>query len=169
MRFVLSSAKNPFDLRKLGELEAVASLAQVPPFHLDLWQAQNVYYELLQMISREQHVQFSGKWLDRFQQLGEQLGVAVGESLLARGFISLEVEPAYPTSELVQEAGAAAVADAVMMSSHGLQMPIGPIMTSACRLRTRNGVLWVKKGRAECASQSYATKRRAGVQRPIHA
>jgi len=123
--------KNPFDLSKLGELEAVASLAQVPPFHLDLWQAQNVYYELLQAISRERHVQFSGKWLDRFQKLGELLGVAVGESLFAQGSISLEVEPAYPTSEVVQEAGAAAAADAVVMSSHGLQMPAGPGITSA--------------------------------------
>jgi hypothetical protein len=124
-------AKNPFDLSKLGELEAVARLVQVPPFHLDLWQAQNVYYELLLVISRERHVQFSGKWLDRFQKLGELLGVAVGEFLLARGSISLEVEPAYPTSKLVQEAGAAAAADAVMMSSHGLQMPAGPGMTGA--------------------------------------
>jgi hypothetical protein len=98
---------------------------------LDLWQAQNVYYELLLVISRERHVQFSGKWLDRFQKLGELLGVAVGEFLLARGSISLEVEPAYPTSKLVQEAGAAAAADAVMMSSHGLQMPAGPGMTGA--------------------------------------
>lgn len=109
----------------------MASLAQIPPFHLDLWQTQNVYYELLQVISREQHVQFSGKWLDRFQKLGELLGVAVAESLLARGSISLEVEPADPTSELMQEAGAATAADVAMMSSHGLQMPAGPGMTSA--------------------------------------
>lgn len=49
-----------------------------------------------------------------------------GHGRLARGSVFVEVEPAYPTSELVQETGAAAVADAVMMSSHGLQMPAGP-------------------------------------------
>ena len=78
------------------------------------------------MISREQHVRFSAKWPDRFQKLGELLGVAVGESLPVRGSISREVEPEYLTSELVQEAGAAAATDAIMMSSHGLQVPAGP-------------------------------------------
>lgn len=123
--------RNPFDLNKLGEVEAIASLAQVPPFHLDLWQAQNVYYELLQGISREQHIQFSGKWLDLFQQVGELLGVAVGESLLARRFVSAEVEPAHPTSGPLQKAGAAAVPGAVMISSQRPQMPAGPGMTNA--------------------------------------
>jgi len=124
-------AKDPFDLAELGELEAVASLARVPPFHLDLWQAQNVYYELLQVILREQHVQFSGEWLDRFQRLGRQLGVAVGESLLARGSTSLEVVPARPTSGLAKEAGAPAVAGVVMMSSPGVQTSTEPGISNA--------------------------------------
>ena len=124
-------AKSPFDLSKLGELEAVVSLAHVPPFRLELWQAQNVYYELLQMISSEQQVQFNERWPHRFRKLGEQLGVAVGEAQLGRGSISPEVKPVHPNSELVQEGGAAAAAAAVMMSSHGLQMPTGPGMTSA--------------------------------------
>jgi hypothetical protein len=106
-------AKSPFDLSKLGELEAVVSLAHVPPFRLDLWQAQNVYYELLQMISREQQVQFNEQWLERFRKLGEQLGIALGEAPLGRGSISPEVEPAHPNSELVQEGDAAAAAAAV--------------------------------------------------------
>jgi alpha-amylase/alpha-mannosidase (GH57 family) len=125
-------AKNAFDLSKLGEVEAVASLAQVPPFHLDLWQAQNVYYGMLQAILRTQPVQFTGEWLDRFQQLGERLGVAVGESLSSRGSKSLEIVPSHPTSGLVRQAGPpAVVAGAVMMSSPGLQTPADPGMTSA--------------------------------------
>jgi hypothetical protein len=98
---------------------------------LDLWQAQNVYYDLLQGISREQHIQSSRKWLDLFQQVGEQLGVAVGESLLARGSVSVEIEQAHPTSAPLQKAGAAAVPGAVVISSQRPQMPAGPGMTNA--------------------------------------
>jgi hypothetical protein len=115
----------------LGELEAVTSLAQVPPFHLDLWQAQNVYYGLFQAILRTQHMQFTGEWLDRFQQLGEQLGVAVGESVRLRGSKSLEITSSHPTSGRVREAGAPVVAGVVVMNSPGVQAPADPGMTSA--------------------------------------
>jgi alpha-amylase/alpha-mannosidase (GH57 family) len=124
-------AKDPFALDQLEELGAVTSLAEVPPFHLDLWQAQNVYYEVLQAILREQHIHFSREWLDRFQQLGEQLGVAMGESLRARGSKSLEAQPACPPAGLAREAGAPAVTGAVVMGSPGLQAPADPGMTGA--------------------------------------
>jgi len=117
-------AKAPFDLGKLWELEAVVSLAHAPPFDLDLWRAQNVYYQLLQVISREQHVRYSKKWLDHFQKLGDLLGVAVGDSLHARASASLKVEPMSRTPGLVQATCAAR--DAVMMGSHELQIPAGP-------------------------------------------
>ena len=47
-------ARNPFDLISSGNWKQSLRLVQLPPFHLDLWQAQNVYYELLLVISREQ-------------------------------------------------------------------------------------------------------------------
>jgi hypothetical protein len=114
-------AKDPFDLGKLEDLETVAALAQVPPFHVDLWQAQNVYCERLHIISREQYLAFGEKWLRHFQKLGKLLGVAVGESLLARGSASPELEAAYPTSEFEKEGGAAA--DAAMINARVLPMP----------------------------------------------
>jgi len=114
-------AKSPFDLGKLWELEAVVSLAQAPPFDLDLWQAQNVYYELLQVISREQPVRYGKKWLDRFHKLGDRLGITVGDCLRARGAVS----PKSGTSGVVPEDRAAR--DAVMLRH--LQIPAGPGIT----------------------------------------
>ncbi|HWX93973.1 MAG TPA: DUF3536 domain-containing protein [Terriglobales bacterium] len=122
---------DPFALDKLEELGAVASFAEVPPFHLDLWQAQTSYYELSQAIFREQHIHFSSEWLDRFQQLGEQLGLAVGEFLRAPGSKSLEAQSACPPAGLTREAGAPAVTGAVVMGAPGLQTPADPGMTSA--------------------------------------
>ena len=120
-------AKDPFDLRKLGELEALVLLTQVPPFRLDLWQAQNVYCERLQVISREQDVRFSEKWLDAFQKLGTLLGVTVDKALLARSSKPVAVEPIYPDSELVRKAIAAAASDIVALSSDGLQVLAEPV------------------------------------------
>ncbi len=114
-------AKDPFDERKIEELEALASLAQISPFHVDLWQAQNVYYERLQIILGEQLVPVCEKWLRHFQKLGELLGVAVEEFLPARASVSLAFESEYPTSEFIKEGGTAA--DAVMISDGGLPMP----------------------------------------------
>ena len=120
-------AKDPFDLRKLGELEALVVLSQVAPFRLDLWQAQNVYYERLQVISGEQDVQFSEKWLDHFQKLGKLLGVAAGNTLMVRSSASAAVKPVYPNSELVRKVVAAAASDTVVLSSDRLPMPAGPV------------------------------------------
>jgi alpha-amylase/alpha-mannosidase (GH57 family) len=114
-------AKDPFDLKKLEDLEAVAALAQVPPFHVDLWQAQNVYFERLHVISREQQVQFGEKWLRHFRHLAERLGVAAKEALPPRASVSLEVEPAYPTSEFEKEGCAAA--DVARINARILPMP----------------------------------------------
>ena len=120
-------ARDPFDLRKLGELEALVWLAQVPPFRLDLWQAQNVYYERLQVISGEQDVQFSEKWLDRFQRLGKLLGVTIGEILLGRSSKPVAVERIYPDSELMRKVVAAAASETVVLNSDGLQIPAEPL------------------------------------------
>ena len=122
-------AKNPFDIKKLEELEALVSLLKVPPLHLDLWQAQNIYYERLQVVSREKYLQLSEKWIERFQKLGGLLGVAVDESLFARGSTPIEVELAHSISESVNKIGAPA-ADAVVISSHNPQTAAESEMTS---------------------------------------
>jgi len=115
-------ARDPFDLRKLGELEALVLLAKVPSFGLDLWQAQNVYYERLRVISREQDIRWSGTWLDRFQNLGKLLGIAVDESMPVRKSPSIVLEPVCPDAELVKKVVTAA-SETVVMSSDRLQMP----------------------------------------------
>jgi hypothetical protein len=115
-------AKNPFDLRKLGELEALVLLAKVPSFGLDLWQAQNVYYERLQVISCEPAIRWSGKWLDCFQNLGKLLGIAVDESMLAGKSASVVLEPVCPDAELVKRVVTTAP-DTVVVSSDRLPRP----------------------------------------------
>ncbi|MGB9285295.1 MAG: DUF3536 domain-containing protein, partial [Candidatus Sulfotelmatobacter sp.] len=113
--------RDPFDLNKIEVLEAVASLAQLPAFQVDLWQAQNLYYERLQIMSREQLLQIGEKWLRHFQKLGELLGVAVGEFASARGSVSLAVEPVCPTSDFVKEGGMAP--EAAMIGPPDLTLP----------------------------------------------
>jgi hypothetical protein len=93
---------------------------------MDLWQAQNVYYERLQVISREQDVRFSEIWLDRFQKLGKLLGVTVDKTLFARASKPVAVEPIYPDSDLVRKVVAAAASEAVVLSSDGLQITAKP-------------------------------------------
>lgn len=96
-------ADNPFDLRRLEDLEALTSLARVPPFHVDLWHAQNVYYDLLQTILGDPRAKVSGKWHDNFQKLGELLGVAGGEALVKPRSTNMEVEPVCPGFGFVQK------------------------------------------------------------------
>ena len=66
---------DPGHLQKLAALEALVALAQVPPFKVDFWKAQNVYYELLQAVSDGKHLKRDQEWLDRFRSLGEKLGI----------------------------------------------------------------------------------------------
>jgi len=64
----------------LQSLESLVQLAQVPPFHVDLWEAQNQYYELLQTISASSHLYVDRTWLGHFHKLGDELGVAPSQS-----------------------------------------------------------------------------------------
>jgi hypothetical protein len=116
-------ANSPFDSGKLEKLEALVSLAQVPPIHFELWQAQNVYYELSQAILCEQHLQVSPRWLDLFQKLGELLGVAVADALLARLTSSPAVEAPHPASTFVREA--------VLTAPHAALMSLDEIQRRA--------------------------------------
>ncbi len=96
--------EDPFDLTNLGALEALLLLAQYPLFKSDLWQAQNVYYEVLQAISPAQDVRLSRRWFERFQRLGDLLGVAAN---------GITVQSAAQVPEMA----AATTSDAVVMSS----------------------------------------------------
>ena len=75
-------SQRPGNLEILESAEALASLSRVPPFEVNLWKSQNVYYELLQAVSRVP-LHASRAWLEHFRGLGEWLGVAVSERSLA--------------------------------------------------------------------------------------
>jgi len=75
--------RKPADLTTLQALEASVQLAQVPPFDVDLWEAQNQYYELLLTISSTSNLYVDRTWLGHFHKLGDELGVAPSQSFAA--------------------------------------------------------------------------------------
>jgi hypothetical protein len=75
-KFLSDWKRQPGDLEKLDALEALVTLAQVPPFKVDFWNAQNEYCELLQAVCDGKHLNDDEKWVERFRSLGEQLGIS---------------------------------------------------------------------------------------------
>jgi alpha-amylase/alpha-mannosidase (GH57 family) len=73
-------AKDPLNLKSLEKLDGLVSLAGSPPFDVDLWQPQTMYYEQLKMILSTKTSSMSEPWLGRFRGLGSRLGIAVPES-----------------------------------------------------------------------------------------
>ena len=70
-------ARKPGDPEALEIVEALVSLARVPPLEVDLWKSQNVYYQLAEALSGATQTRMSDDWLDRFRGLGRWLGVTV--------------------------------------------------------------------------------------------
>jgi alpha-amylase/alpha-mannosidase (GH57 family) len=75
--------RSPEDIALLQKLEAVAKLVLTLPFEVQLWRAQDTYYEMLQTVYRE----FTARtdedarlWLSHFVTLGEHLSVHVPSS-----------------------------------------------------------------------------------------
>jgi alpha-amylase/alpha-mannosidase (GH57 family) len=74
------------DPERLKKIEAVVALARSLPFEVDLWQVQNIYYELRQSVYRELLAQSDEKaraWVESFHSLGRQLGMAEAEPQVA--------------------------------------------------------------------------------------
>ena len=73
----------PMDLAPLRQLEVAAAVTRQLPFHLDLWQIQNVYYRILQTVypdlkSQAQNGEEGAReWVEHFKALGAQLRVCV--------------------------------------------------------------------------------------------
>ena len=67
--------------RSLKPVQAAAALVRTLPFEVDLWRAQNVYYELLRGVYPEfldkadQGDEEAHAWVERFVPLGEALRV----------------------------------------------------------------------------------------------
>ena len=76
-------AVDPTELTVLKRVQAAAALVRTLPFEVDLWRAQNVYYELLRAVYPEfldqadQGDEAAHAWVERFVPLGEALRVWV--------------------------------------------------------------------------------------------
>jgi alpha-amylase/alpha-mannosidase (GH57 family) len=76
--------ERPADPDLLQRVDATVALARTSPFDVDLWQAQNGCYELLQSIYPEQREKSetgdaaAAEWVRRFRTLAERLAVRVG-------------------------------------------------------------------------------------------
>jgi hypothetical protein len=75
--------EQPEDPRRLEEVESLIGLIRTLPFPVDLWLAQNRYYEILQSTYPKLREQAeAGKkgaqdWVERFRVLGDELRVRV--------------------------------------------------------------------------------------------
>ena len=71
--------KNPEELSLLAQLDGAVGLAHSLPFEVDIWKAQNVYYDLLQQIYAEfeeeatQGYADARQWVTAFTSLGKKL------------------------------------------------------------------------------------------------
>jgi len=100
---LLESWKNePGDLQRIKALETLVTLAQVPPFKVDFWKAQNAYYDLLQAVSDGKHLRGGSEWLDHFHVLGERLGIAPSQ-LLPVPVFTCDDEPTFATSKILEQ------------------------------------------------------------------
>jgi hypothetical protein len=76
--------QEPMNLARLQTAHAAISLARTVPFTVNLWKAQNLYYELLQTLLAQprKHEGEASEWAALFAGLGELLGVAVSAPVL---------------------------------------------------------------------------------------
>ena len=65
----------------LHEALAVANIIRFMPFEVSLWQAQNIWNDLLRRIEAEQ----DEDWKALFRELGEAMNIAVDELALEEG------------------------------------------------------------------------------------
>ncbi len=80
-------ARKPADLHLLEVAESVASVARVVPFDVNLWNSQNVYYELVQAVSAQARLRPGNgaeDLLERLAGMGERLGLAAPRLRLRR-------------------------------------------------------------------------------------
>ncbi len=116
--------RKPADLPTLQALEALAQLSQVPPFNVDLWEAQNQYYELLQTISSSGHLYVDRTWLGHFHKLGEELKIAPSQSFTAIMAYSVK-EAAVPSQKSIEPPMRPVVRDGrLSRAGNGPQLPV---------------------------------------------
>jgi len=76
-------AENPHDLDLMKKLEGAAGIARTLPFEVNVWRAQNNYYQVLQKYYPDQVVRAAQgrpedrEWIEHFIALGKNLAVHV--------------------------------------------------------------------------------------------
>jgi len=76
--------ENPDDIELMKKFEAAAGLARSLPFEVNVWRAQNNYYEMLQRVFPARRDAGDREWVEHFASLGRNLAVKADE--LAREF-----------------------------------------------------------------------------------
>jgi alpha-amylase/alpha-mannosidase (GH57 family) len=66
--------EKPEDPDMLNQVEALVEAVRLLPFEVDLWRLQNAFYDVLRRNSFETK---GSEWIDRFKELGAQLGLAL--------------------------------------------------------------------------------------------
>lgn len=78
-RLLKSIQETPQKTELLQQANVLVSILEMLPFKVNIWDAQNIYYSLLQAefpsIGRR-HDQVSRSWAEAFLGLGEKLGVS---------------------------------------------------------------------------------------------
>ncbi len=72
---------DPLQMKILSELESIVAILRLPPFEIDLWRAQNVYFDLLGTLETLGPLSLDGDWVKHFRSLGESLNIVVPETL----------------------------------------------------------------------------------------
>jgi alpha-amylase/alpha-mannosidase (GH57 family) len=88
--------RKPADLATVQALGGWVRLAKTEPFDVELWQAQNQYFDLLQSLSSAGHFHLDRVWLGHFHKLGEELGIAPSQSFAALMAYSVREGAAVP-------------------------------------------------------------------------
>ncbi|AXC11001.1 Alpha-amylase/alpha-mannosidase [Acidisarcina polymorpha] len=88
--------KHPSRARELDEALRVAQALHTFPFEIRLWQAQNIWYEIME-VSHNRSLSIAAQdfasWQARFNALGRHLGIAVDELVVEDDGASPEIQP----------------------------------------------------------------------------
>jgi len=75
--------EKPEDMELMKTLKATAELTKILPFEVNVWRAQNNYYEMLQKVSTTRIE--NRDWMEDFVALGNNLGIKVAQPALEAG------------------------------------------------------------------------------------
>lgn len=91
--------EHPHNIEMVLRLETLVRIAQTASFHVDLWRAQTLYFEVMRQLGNK--LVPTAVWLNHFRSLGECLGISTS-SLLAHDQLQHEL-PLLETAPVVQQ------------------------------------------------------------------